>query len=142
MTTTRVVVCQVTPEPLNGADHERAVATSAAGAVATFVGLVRDHDHGRPVVALDYEAHPSAHTVLQDVLGRFSKTSRSAAIAVSHRVGALSIGDAALVVSVSSAHRGVAFEECAQIVDLVKEHLPVWKHQFFADGSEEWVNCA
>ena len=142
MTTTRVVMCQVTPQPLSAADHDRAVATSEAGAIATFVGVVRDHDHGRPVVVLDYEAHPSAPAILQDVLARFSKTSRCAALAVSHRTGSLQVGDAALVVSVSSAHRGVAFEECAQIVDLVKEHLPVWKHQFFADGSDEWVNCA
>ena len=64
------------------------------------------------------------------------------AIAVSHRIGDLRIGDAALVAAVAAYHRAAAFETCARLVDLVKERLPVWKHQFFADGSEEWVNSA
>ena len=64
------------------------------------------------------------------------------AIAVSHRIGVLNIGDAALVAAVSADHRAAAFRTCALLVDTVKERLPVWKHQFFADGTDEWVNSA
>ncbi len=64
------------------------------------------------------------------------------AVAVSHRVGALHIGDAALVAAVAADHRQAAFQTCARLVDRVKEQLPVWKHQFFTDGSDEWVNSA
>ena len=64
------------------------------------------------------------------------------AIAASHRVGTLHIGDAALVAAVAADHRGAAFETCARLVDTVKARLPVWKHQFFADGTDEWVNSA
>jgi molybdopterin synthase catalytic subunit len=142
MTHPSVMLCQVTTEPLVSQDHELAVSSPAAGAIVTFVGAVRDHDRGRAVSTLTYEAHPSAPTVLNDVLEQFTHSSEAVAIAVSHRVGALAIGDAALVVSVSAAHRGTAFTECARIVDLVKAELPVWKHQVFTDGTDEWVNCA
>ena len=64
------------------------------------------------------------------------------ALAASHRIGKLHIGDAALVAAVAADHRGAAFETCARLVDTIKERLPVWKHQFFADGSDEWVNSA
>jgi len=64
------------------------------------------------------------------------------AIAVSHRTGTLEIGDAALVAAVAADHRGAAFETCALLVENVKARLPVWKHQFFADGSDEWVGSA
>lgn len=134
--------CAVTSDPLVPHDHEIAVSSPRAGAIVTFVGAVRDRDHGRSVSSLSYEAHPDAHQVLAEVIDRHAQTSLASAIAVSHRIGTLKIGDAALVVSVASEHRAEAFSECARIVDEVKEHLPVWKHQIFADGTDEWVNCA
>jgi molybdopterin synthase catalytic subunit len=110
--------------------------------VVSFAGVVRDHDHDRAVAALEYEAHPSAAAVLVEVVEEIAKSDPHLyAVAVGHRVGPLRIGDAALLVAVSCAHRGAAFDACRRIVDEVKERLPVWKHQLFADGTEEWVNC-
>ncbi|MGH3582114.1 MAG: molybdenum cofactor biosynthesis protein MoaE, partial [Mycobacterium sp.] len=114
-----------------------------AGAVVGFVGMVRDHDGGRSVTRLEYSAHPSAHQVISEVAAEIAKSSQGVrAIAVSHRIGALNIGDAALVAAVAADHRAAAFETCALLVDTVKARLPVWKHQLFADGSDEWVGSA
>lgn len=130
----------VTEEPLDVAAHERAVADPGAGAVVVFHGVVRDNDHGRGVTALEYEAHPSAAKVLTEVAAEIAADPQVHAVAVSHRIGALGIGDVALVAAVSSKHRAAAFAACARLVDEVKDRLPVWKRQVFADGTEEWVN--
>jgi molybdopterin synthase catalytic subunit len=118
------------------------VADHRAGAVVSFSGDVRDHDHDREVVSLTYEGHPSAQAVLRDVADEIDERFDLVALAVAHRVGALAVGEAALVAVVATAHRDEAFRACAALVDLTKEKLPVWKHQVFADGSDEWVNCA
>jgi molybdopterin synthase catalytic subunit len=131
----------VTSDPLDVAAHERAVAHPAAGAVVSFCGVVRDHDGGRGVVELEYEAHPSAGQVLAEVAGEIAADPAVYRVAVSHRVGRLEIGEVALVAAVSTAHRAAAFAACARLVDEVKERLPVWKRQVFTDGTEEWVNC-
>ncbi|HEY2675198.1 MAG TPA: molybdenum cofactor biosynthesis protein MoaE [Rugosimonospora sp.] len=130
----------VTGDPLDVAAHERAVAHPAAGAVVAFQGIVRDHDEGRGVSLLEYEAHPSAEVVLAEVAEEIAARPEVYAVAVSHRVGALKVGDVALVAAVSTAHRAAAFAACADLVDEVKSRLPVWKRQVFADGTEEWVN--
>ena len=125
------------------AEHEELVAHQAAGAVVGFAGVVRDHDGGRTVTRLEYSAHPSAQQTLADVAAEIAAECHGVrAIAVSHRIGTLQIGDAALVAAVAADHRAAAFETCARLVDAVKARLPVWKHQFFADGSDEWVNSA
>lgn len=118
------------------------VSDPTTGAVVIFSGDVRDHDHGRAVISLTYEGHPSAPLVLATLVNDFAAQSNVTAIAAVHRVGVIPIGEAALVVVVGSAHRSDAFTAAADLVDLIKEKLPVWKHQFFADGSDEWVNCA
>ena len=89
-----------------------------------------------------YEGHPSAEAVLKDVAQEIDSRFDLISLAVAHRVGPLAIGDAALVAVVASAHREEAFRACAALVDLTKERLPVWKHQVFTDGTDEWVNCA
>ena len=105
--------------------------------------MVRNHDDGREVLRLEYSAHPHAEQILFEVLAEVAATAPEVrAIAASHRVGPLEIGDAALVAAVSADHRAAAFHTCARIVDAVKERLPIWKHQFFADGTDEWVNSA
>jgi molybdopterin synthase catalytic subunit len=137
-----VVRTAVGTEPLDVAEHAALVEGAASGAVVTFAGVVRDHDHGRSVAALDYEAHPSAGEVLARVVAAVVAGSPGvSAVAVSHRVGPLAIGDVAFAVAVAAPHRGPAFTTCAQLVDEVKRDLPVWKRQEFGDGSEEWVNC-
>jgi molybdopterin synthase catalytic subunit len=131
----------VTESPLDVAEHEAAVAHPAAGAVVSFAGVVRDHDGGRSVTRLDYEAHPSAAAVLAEVAAEIAKDPLVHAVAVSHRVGALGVGDVALAAAVSTAHRAEAFAACARLVNEVKARLPVWKHQIFTDGTDEWVNA-
>jgi len=128
-------------QPLLIEEHEAAVADVRAGAVVSFVGVVRDHDHGRGVTRLEYEGHPSALDVLRAVAEEIAADPDVIAIAVSHRVGPLEVGDIALAAAVSTAHRAAAFAACALLVDRVKEKLPIWKHQIFADGTDEWVNC-
>jgi molybdopterin synthase catalytic subunit len=140
---TLVLRAELTAEPILLADHEELVSHQAAGAVVGFVGTIRDHDGGRQVLRLEYSAHPSAGQVLSDVLTETAEQSRGVrAIAASHRIGVLQIGDAALVAAVAADHRRAAFDTCAQLVDTIKARLPVWKHQFFADGTDEWVGSA
>lgn len=140
---TIVVRATLTDQLIDTTEHENLVAHGSAGAVVTFAGVVRDHDGGRGVTRLEYSSHPTAEQTLADVAAEIAAESHGVrAIAVSHRVGTLGIGDAALVAAVAADHRGAAFETCARLVDRVKERLPVWKHQFFTDGSDEWVNSA
>lgn len=141
-TTPRIAIAAISAEPLDADAHERAVAHPAAGAVVMFRGVVRDHDHGRGVTKLEYEGHPSAVDVLREVANEVVEREPGViAVAVSHRVGHLAIGDVAIVAAVSTAHRGDAFAACARLVDEAKARLPIWKRQVFGDGSEEWVNC-
>ncbi len=140
---TVVLRAELTEHPIELVEHEALVANEAAGAVVGFAGVVRDHDGGRGVTRLEYSAHPTAQQTLADVAAEIAAECQGVrAIAVSHRIGALTIGDAALVAAVSADHRGAAFETCQRLVDTVKARLPVWKHQFFSDGAEEWVGSA
>lgn len=138
----RVRIADVVERAIDVAEARVAVTSEAAGAVVTFSGDVRDSDHGRSVAHLDYEAHPSAAQVVAEVAAEVAERHDVIALAVLHRVGPLRIGDCALAAAVSAAHRGAAFAACADLVDTVKERLPVWKHQVFTDGTDEWVNCA
>jgi molybdopterin synthase catalytic subunit len=140
---TIVLRAGLSEETIELAEHEALVAHQAAGAVVGFAGVVRDHDGGRTVTRLEYSAHPLAEQTLAEVAAEVAADCHGVrAIAVSHRIGTLQIGDAALVAAVAADHRGAAFETCERLVDTVKARLPVWKHQFFADGSDEWVGSA
>jgi molybdopterin synthase catalytic subunit len=135
-----VVRAALTDQPISLAEHQELVSHQAAGAVVGFVGMIRDHDGGRQVVQLEYSAHPSAADVLAEVVAEIAARSPGTrAIAASHRIGVLRIGEAALVAAVAADHRQAAFASCAQLVDTVKARLPVWKRQVFADGTDEWV---
>jgi molybdopterin synthase catalytic subunit len=136
-----MTLVEVTGTTLDLAAHEAAVADPRAGAVVSFQGVVRDHDHGRGVTLLEYEGHPSAADVLREVAAEIAADPDVYAVAVSHRVGVLNIGDVALVAAVSTAHRAAAFAACGRLVDEAKARLPIWKRQVFADGTDEWVNC-
>lgn len=138
-----VVRAALTHQPIFLAEHEDLVSHQSAGAIVGFVGMIRDHDGGRQVTRLEYSAHPSAAQVLAEVVAEVAAQSSGVrAVAASHRIGALQIGDAALVAAVAADHRQEAFSTCARLVDTIKARLPVWKHQFFEDGSEEWVGSA
>lgn len=114
-----------------------------AGALATFEGWVRNHNDGRAVLRLDYEAFaPLAEKegarILAEARARFAIVG---AVCV-HRTGRLAIGDLAIWAGVSAAHRGAAFEACRYIVDEVKARVPIWKNEHYAEGDSGWINCA
>lgn len=116
-----------------------AVEDDHAGGVALFVGRVRDHDGGRAVTGLGYAAHPTALARLEEVCHGVAEEYDVVALAAVHRVGALAIGDAAVVVAAAAAHRDLAFTASRALIDRLKAEVPIWKHQLFADGDEEWV---
>lgn len=135
----RVLLAEVTEEPVDVARCAALVETARDGAVVTFAGVVRDHDDGRGVDALSYSAHPSAGEVAADVAAEIARRHPEVRLAFVHRIGDLAVGDVALAAAVASAHRAAAFAACADLVDLVKERLPIWKEQLFDDGTSEWV---
>lgn len=114
---------------------------AGSGGLVLFVGRVRDHDQGLGVTALDYEAHPTALDRLQEVCARIAERYDVTGVAAVHRVGHLEIGDLAVVVATTAAHRGSSFEASRDLIDTLKAEVPIWKHQMFADGTEEWVGA-
>jgi molybdenum cofactor synthesis domain-containing protein len=138
----RILRAVVTEEALSVDEHMALVGDRAAGAVVSFSGVVRDHDRNKTVRELSYSGHPSAQEVIERVAAAVAGSRPGLrGIAVSHRVGDLQIGDVALACAVSAEHRAEAFSACSELVDEVKRQLPIWKHQTFADGTDEWVNC-
>jgi len=142
-----VLRADVLDTPLEGLLVELSdlVRDDTCGAVATFVGHVRDHDDGRGVTALHYEAHPQAAEILHEVAQQV--TTRTAAAtgdtvrtAVVHRTGDLRVGDVAVVAAVASGHRQAAFTCASDLVEELKAEVPIWKQQGFTDGSSEWVD--
>jgi molybdopterin synthase catalytic subunit len=125
---------------LDPAEVLAAVDDPTAGGVNLFVGVVRDHDHGETVDHLDYTAHPSAIERLREVAEEVAAEFEAIALAAVHRTGHLKIGDIAVLVAASAAHRGQAYDASRALIDRLKERVPVWKHQVFGDGREEWVN--
>lgn len=141
---TGVIVAELSHSPLHVEAYSEAVRTPAVGAVASFVGTVRDHspDAAGQVVELHYSAHPDAAVVIREVAQRVAAAHPGVRIAVGHRLGILTVGDTAIVAAVANAHRDDAFEACRRVVEEVKAHLPVWKKQVIADGSHTWVGSA
>ena len=132
----------VREEPLSVDEVVTAVSDRRAGGIALFLGAVRDHDHGRTVTSLDYSAHPSAADLLAGVAEEVAKEHSSVvALSAIHRIGALEIGDLAVVVGASAPHRAEAFAACRMFIDTLKERVPIWKREEFADGDHEWVGC-
>jgi molybdopterin synthase catalytic subunit len=163
-----VVHAVLSAEPISVDQAIAAVESDTAGAVVSFSGVVRNHDGGKPVDRLTYSAHPTARKVLDDLVAKLVAEQAAAPdgpaagsdgsgsdgagsdgaggtppvrIWVAHRVGPLEIGDPALVCAVSAAHRGQAFAVCSELVDRVKAQVPIWKEQFFSDGTVEWVGA-
>lgn len=153
-----VVRAVLSAEPLSVDQAIAAVESDTAGAVVSFSGVVRNHDGGKAVERLSYSAHPTAHQVIADVVARLvaeqdaeagdaagetpaGKAAQPVRIWAAHRIGMLEIGDPALVCAVSAAHRGQAFAVCSELVDRIKDQVPIWKEQFFSDGTVEWVGA-
>lgn len=113
-----------------------------AGAIVCFEGIVRNHNEGKAVLHLEYEAYESlavneAAKILNEAQQNFSIIS---AVCV-HRTGLLNIGEAAVFVGVTSAHRDASFQACRFIIDEIKTRLPIWKKETYQDGAADWVNC-
>ena len=125
--------------PLDVAEVVAALDDDSAGGLTLFVGRVRDHDGGRDVTGLDYSAHPTAQARMEEVCARVAEEYDVHGVAAVHRVGTLAIGDAAVIVATTAAHRGEAFAASKALIDTLKAEVPIWKHQRFADGGEEWV---
>ena len=132
-------IARIRDTELDVAEHLAAVEGAWVGAVTSFVGTVRanDPDALSEVVALEYSAHPDAEATLHDiVIGAIGD--RRAAVAISHRVGRLAVGDAAVVIAVGTAHRDDAFQICRTLIEEIKRGLPVWKKQRTDDGEAAW----
>ena len=125
--------------PLSVDEVLAAVQHPSAGGTALFIGTVREQDGGRQVDALDYSAHPTVHAALREVADDVVAHYPVLALAAVHRVGELKIGDLSVVTAVACPHRGEAFDACRKLIDGIKATAPVWKHQLFADGTDEWV---
>jgi molybdopterin synthase catalytic subunit len=139
---TVVRIADVREAALSVDEVRAAVADPSAGGIALFLGVVRNHDHGRDVTGLSYSAHPSAAAELAMVAEKVAASHDVLAVAVTHRTGELAIGDLAVVAAVAARHRGEAFRACEQLINELKATVPIWKHQFFASGGSEWVNSA
>ena len=126
-------------EPLRLDEVYAALDDPGAGGSCVFVGAVRDEDGGRGVSRLEYVAHPTALQRLQDVAEAVAANHPVRAVVAVHRVGVLEIGDLAVITGIASAHRDEAFRACRALIDELKATVPIWKHQFFVDGSQEWV---
>ena len=134
-----VVLADIRESPLSVDEVLDAVRHPRAGGIATFIGVVRERDRDRNVDALDYTAHPSAPQILRELAERLATGGDVIRLAVVHRVGHLEIGDIAVVVAVSAVHRAAALDVCRELIDALKAMVPIWKHQVFEDGSDEWV---
>ncbi|WP_138843767.1 molybdenum cofactor biosynthesis protein MoaE [Rhodococcus pyridinivorans] len=132
------LLARISSEPLDPAVVDAAVAGAEHGAVVLFTGVVRNHDGGQSVTALQYQAHPDAEAFLRRCCEDVTAKSGLPVAAV-HRVGDLTIGDLALVAAVAAPHRAEAFATCAELVERIKAEVPIWKRQHFTEGASEWV---
>lgn len=132
----------LTTDPIDLPALRAAASHPHAGAVAVFEGTVRDHHEGRAVLRLEYEAHPpvaekEGTRIVQEAIARFA-LDHAAAV---HRTGPLAIGESAVIVAVSAPHRAEAFDACRYIIDEIKHRVPIWKKEFYRDGTSAWVGC-
>jgi molybdopterin synthase catalytic subunit len=132
------ILALISAEPIDATGIEDFVMDAQKGALVTFRGIVRNHDHGLAVTSLEYSAHPDAVRFLRDCCETIAAET-GLRVAAAHRVGPLVVGDVALVAAVAAAHRGEAFAACERLVDLIKQTVPIWKRQHLVDGATEWV---
>jgi molybdopterin synthase catalytic subunit len=133
----------ITTDPIDPEALRQRLEDGRAGACATFEGWVRNLNEGEAVDALEYETHAAiaqaeGQTVIDEALEKFPVVGAECV----HRVGRLAIGDCAVWVGVSSAHRGAAFDACRYIIDEIKHRLPIWKKEHYRKGASAWINCA
>jgi molybdopterin synthase catalytic subunit len=132
----------VTGAPLDVASASGSVSARGDGAVTTFVGLVRDHNAGRRVLWLEYEAYaPLAVKAFEQIASEAAARWTDARLAIHHRTGRLEIGEASVVIVAASPHRAEAFAACRYAIERLKQIAPIWKHEHF-EGGEVWIEGA
>ena len=130
---------RITDKPINSDTLIKAVESPEAGAVVTFNGVVRNNSANRTVIRMEYEAHTEMAEKLMDDLSHVIKRKFDIkAVALQHRIGTLEIGESSIMIAVSAPHRAEAFEACRYAIDTLKSTLPIWKKEFFVDGTD-WV---
>ena len=123
------------------AEIEALVADHANGAICSFSGLVRDNSHGRTVTALEYDAYvPMAEKLMREIAGDIGDTFPINRLAMVHRIGRMNVGELVVVVSAGAAHRDAAFQAARAGIDRLKKTVPIWKKEYFTDGSQ-WVGA-
>ncbi len=135
-----MIEARLTPEPLDANALLREIADPQDGAAVLFLGVVRNHHQGRDVLRIDYEAYgPMALKELQKIAQDVARQHGLERVLVVHRFGRHEIGDASIAVVIGSPHRGAAFDAAREIMDRIKQEVPIWKKEYFADGSVDWV---
>lgn len=132
------VFAKIIETPIDEAAVRAAVDAAECGAVVVFHGVIRNHDAGKRVRALDYSAHPDAERFLGEVV-RSERERTGLVLAAVHRIGSLGIGDTALVAAAAAPHRGEAFEAIEALVERIKHEVPIWKRQHYEESSSDWV---
>lgn len=132
------IVTGITEDALDAAALINSARRDTCGAVASFIGVVRNHDGGESVDAIEYSSHPSSPQILREIVSEMRDRPGVHCIVAWHRVGRLEIGDDAMVVAVAAEHRAQAFRAVETIVEDVKAKLPIWKKQELSDGSHNW----
>jgi molybdopterin synthase catalytic subunit len=133
---------RITTDVLDLAELVRVVEGAGSGAVASFLGLVRDHNQGRRVTHLIYEAYePLAVRALERIVGESRERWPGVSLAIHHRVGRLDIGEASVAIAAASPHRADAFAACRYAIERIKQIVPIWKHEYF-DGGDVWIEGA
>ncbi len=113
------------------------------GGVGCFVGVVRDNNHGRPVLAIEYELYPElVESEFQAIAAEACAKYSLGSVAFAHRYGRLAIGDFAVVLQTAARHRAQALDGCRFLIDQVKARLPIWKKEWYVDGTHDWPFCS
>ncbi len=135
------LMIKIIRERINIEEILRSINDPSAGGIDLFIGTTRDHSIGREVLSLEYEAYePMALKVMNEIVEEAKLRWEVKKVAVVHRVGEVPVGEASVVVAVSSAHRSEAFDACRYVIDSLKKKVPIWKKERFTDG-ETWVGA-
>lgn len=136
-----MVVFELSETPIDADALRRRLADHACGAVVVFEGRVREHNRGRPVDRIEYEAYPPlALAEGRAVAAEAAAAHGLAEVLIVHRTGTVALGEIAVWIGVSAPHRGAAFAGCQQAIDTLKARVPIWKHEHYRDGGPEWLH--
>jgi molybdopterin synthase catalytic subunit len=138
--TALVSLCRVTPDPIDPSEVLEGCTSSSDGATLLFIGTVRDHNEGRVVGHLDYEAYPPmAEAALREIVDEARDRWDVGRIAVVHRYGRLEIGQVSVAIAVASAHRAAAYEASRYVIEELKKRVPIWKREGYREGDSQWI---